>query len=161
MQKLEIWSHKSGLFRRFGSCDYNNCNITIPFCSLQTLTQLSLITLLQGANYFHFTFVHPGSLFSPLDSQHHEGRSNVYLVVQLPSHVQVFVTPWTASCQASLSFTIFWSLPKFMSVASVMPSSHLIFWCPCLLLPSIFPSIRNVLSYLPTYPPHPPQIPSG
>ena len=45
-------------------------------------------------------------------------------------------------CQASLSLTISWSLPKFMSIASVMPSSHLILWHPFLLLPSIFPSIR-------------------
>ena len=44
---------------------------------------------------------------------------------------------------ASLSLTIFQGLPKFTSIASVMPSSHLIFWCPLLLLPSIFPSIRD------------------
>ena len=52
------------------------------------------------------------------------------------------VTPWTAACQASLSFTIFWSLLKLMSVELVMPSNHLILYCPLLLLPSIFPSIR-------------------
>ena len=53
-----------------------------------------------------------------------------------------FATPWTATCQVSLSLTIFWSLPKFMFTASVMPSRHLILWRP-LLLPSIFPSIRD------------------
>ena len=53
------------------------------------------------------------------------------------------VTQWTAACQASLSLTISWSLPKFMSLASVMPSSHLILWHPLLLLPSIFHSIRD------------------
>ena len=63
-------------------------------------------------------------------------------VVQSPSHVQLFVTPWTTAHQASLSVTISRSLPKFMSVALVMPSSHLIFWCSLLLLPSVFPSIR-------------------
>ena len=42
----------------------------------------------------------------------------------------------------SMSLTISWSLPKFMSIASVMPSNHLILCCPLLLLPSIFPSIR-------------------
>ena len=63
-------------------------------------------------------------------------------VVQSPSQVQVFVTPWTAAHQASLFLTISRSLPKFMSIASVTPSSHLILWCS-LLLPSIFPSIRN------------------
>ena len=53
------------------------------------------------------------------------------------------VTRWTAACQASLSLTISWTLPKFMSLASVMPSSHLILWHPLLLLPSIFHSIRD------------------
>ena len=52
-------------------------------------------------------------------------------------------TPWTTACQTSLSLTISQSLPKFMSIALVMPSSHLILWCPLLLLPSIFPSIRD------------------
>ena len=52
------------------------------------------------------------------------------------------MTPWTAACQASLSFTISWSLLKLMSIESVMPSNHLILCCPLLLLPSIFPSIR-------------------
>ena len=55
--------------------------------------------------------------------------------------VQLFVTPWTGTCQASLSFTISWSLLKFMSIESVMPSNHLILCCPLLFLPSIFPSI--------------------
>ena len=64
------------------------------------------------------------------------------LVIQLLSHVQLFVTPWTAACQASLSFTVSWSLLKLMSIESVMPSNCLILCCPLLLLPSIFPSIR-------------------
>ena len=51
-------------------------------------------------------------------------------------------TPWTAACQASLSFTISWSLFKLMCIESVMPSNHLILCCPLLLLPSIFPNIR-------------------
>ena len=51
--------------------------------------------------------------------------------------------PMTAACQASLSLTIPRSLPKFMFIASVMPSSYLILWCPLLLLPSIFSSIRD------------------
>ena len=64
------------------------------------------------------------------------------VVVQLLSHVQLFVTSWTAACQASLSFTISRTLLKLMSIESVMPSNHLILCCPLLLLPSIFPSIR-------------------
>ena len=61
--------------------------------------------------------------------------------VQLLSCVQLFATPWTTACQASLSITSFWSSPKPMSIESVMPSNHLILCPPLLLLPSIFPSI--------------------
>jgi len=62
------------------------------------------------------------------------------------SCVQLFETAWTAAHQASLPFTISWSLLKFMSIESVMPSNHLILCHPLLLLLSIFPSIR-VFSY--------------
>ena len=54
----------------------------------------------------------------------------------------LFATPWTAACQASLSITNSRNLLKLMSIESVMPSNHLILYCPLLLLPSIFPSIR-------------------
>ena len=63
-------------------------------------------------------------------------------VVQLLSHVGLFVTPRTVACQASLSFAISWSLFRLMSIESMMPSNHLILCHPLLLLPSIFPSIR-------------------
>ena len=63
-------------------------------------------------------------------------------VVQLLSHVLLFATPWTAACHAFLSFTISWSLLRFMSMELVMPSNHLILCCPLLLLPSVFLSIR-------------------
>ena len=62
--------------------------------------------------------------------------------VQSFSHVQLFVTPWTAACQAFLYITNCQSLPKPMSIELVIPSSHLILCCPLLLLPSIPPSIR-------------------
>ena len=62
--------------------------------------------------------------------------------VQSHSHVQLFATSWTAACQASLSITNSQSLLRFMSVKSVIPSIHLIFCHPLLLLPSVFPSIR-------------------
>ena len=62
--------------------------------------------------------------------------------VQRLSHVRLFVTPWTAACQASLSITNSRSLPKPMSIEVMMPSNHLTLCCPLLLLPSIFPSIR-------------------
>ena len=62
--------------------------------------------------------------------------------VQLLSHVQLFVTPWTAARQASLSFNNSWSLFKLMSIESMMPSNHLGLCHPLLLPPSVFPSIR-------------------
>ena len=68
-------------------------------------------------------------------------QANVYSLQSL-SHVRLFVTPWTAAHQASLSITNCRSLPKPMSIESVMPSKHLILCHPLLLPPSIFPSIR-------------------
>ena len=58
------------------------------------------------------------------------------------SCVRLFVTPWTAACQASLSITNSWSLLKLISIKLVMPSNRLILCRPLLLLPSVFPSIR-------------------
>ena len=58
------------------------------------------------------------------------------------SRVQLFVTPWTPAHQASLSFTISWSLLNLIFIESMMPSNHFILCCLLHLLPSIFPSIR-------------------
>ena len=66
--------------------------------------------------------------------------------IQLLSHIWLLATPWTAACQASLSFTFSWSLLKPLSFELVIPSHHLILCCPLLLLPTIFPSI-GVFSY--------------
>ena len=66
---------------------------------------------------------------------------NLVVLTQSLSHVQLFVTPWTAACQAPLSSTIRQSMLKFISIESVMLSNHLILYC-LLLLPSIFPSIK-------------------
>ena len=68
--------------------------------------------------------------------------TNTIVIVQSLSHIWLFVTLWTAVRQASLSFTVPWSLLKLMSIVSMMSSNHLILCCPLLLLPSIFPSIR-------------------
>ena len=68
-------------------------------------------------------------------------KSVQFSSVQLLSHVQLFATPWTAACQASLSITNSCSLLKLMSIESVIPSNHLILCQPLLLLPSIFSSI--------------------
>ena len=103
---------------------------------------------------YTFELVLKKTLESPLDCKEiqpvHPKRNQLnttncfcsVVVVQLLSHVQLFATPQTAARQASLSFTIFQSLLKLMSIESVMPSNHLVLCCPLLLLPSIFPSIR-------------------
>ena len=64
-------------------------------------------------------------------------NNKIFVVVQSPSRVQLFATPWTATHQDSLSLTISWGLPKFIFIASITPSSHLI------LSPS-FPSAFNL-----------------
>ena len=71
----------------------------------------------------------------------HSHKQHLKVLVVL-SHVQLFVTPWTSSRQASLSITNSQSLLKLMSIKLLMPSNHLILCCPLLLLPSIFPCIR-------------------
>ena len=75
--------------------------------------------------------------------QYHIASISCYVVVvQLLSHVHLFVTPWTVAHQDFLSITISQSLLKLMSIELVMPSHHLTFYCPFLLPPSSFPSIR-------------------
>ena len=69
-------------------------------------------------------------------------RHSFLSVVQSLNCVHLFATPWTVAHQASLSFTVSWSLLKLMSIKLVMPSNHLILCRPLLFLPSIFPSIR-------------------
>ena len=77
----------------------------------------------------------PGKPLKPISTP------NAVFVVQLLSHVRLFVTLWTLVCQASLSFTISQSLLKLVCIKSVMPSNHLILCCPLVLPPSLFPSI--------------------
>ena len=81
-----------------------------------------------------YEFILPGPWGSLLFKQ--------FSSIQLLSCVQLFMTPWTAACQASLSITNSRSSLKLMSIESVMPSNCLILCHPLLLLPSIFPSIR-------------------
>ena len=97
------------------------------------------ISPLKQSNYFHASvrlFLPPPAwvTFTSLSVQ--------FSSVQLLSHVQLFATPWTAACQASLSITNSWSSLKLTSIESVMPSSHFILCHPLLLLPPIPPSIR-------------------
>jgi len=70
------------------------------------------------------------------------GMILLFSSVQSLSRVWLFVTPWIAACQASLSITNSRSSPRLTCIESVMPSSHLILCCPLLLLPPIPPSIR-------------------
>ena len=91
------------------------------------------------AGFAHPLLLHPYFAVSSPD---------LFVVIQLLSCIWLFVTPWTAALQASLTFTISWSLLKLMSIELVMPSNHLILCHLLLLLPSIFPSIRIFSSEL-------------
>jgi len=82
------------------------------------------------------------SLEIAMEIRTHAFKDLIAVVIQSLSHVRFFATPWAAARQASLSFTISWSLLKLLSIESVMPSNHLILCRPLLLPPSIFPSIR-------------------
>ena len=94
--------------------------------------------------FVHFKLVMLSRIlhFSPQVPAQLKGFSIFSIVVQSLSHVQLFVTPWTAAYQASLSFTTSQSLHKLMSIESVMSSNHLILCHPLPLLPSAFPCIR-------------------
>ena len=96
------------------------------------------------SNYSKISLMHPAAIWAP------EWQLKLiwwymsiqFSLVQSLRHVWLFVTPWTAALQASLSITNCWSLLKLMSFESVMPSNHLILCHPLLPPPSIFPSIR-------------------
>ena len=88
------------------------------------------------------------TVFTDLSLSHktgpgHDWCSTQFSSVQSLSCVWLFATPWTAACQTFLSITNSQSLPKLMSIESVMPSNCLILCRPLLLQPSIFPSIRG------------------
>ena len=106
---------------------------------------VNIVTILNGLSPHTFVFWSISFTFSSI---FHIGTKNTFLKliavdehssVQLLSRVWLFVTPWTAACQSSLSITNSWRL--LTSIESVMPSSRLILWRP-LLLPSVFPSTR-------------------
>ena len=82
------------------------------------------------------------AMVSPVVMYRCENWTMKFSSVQLLSRVRLFVTPWIAACQASLSITNSWSLLKLISTELVMPSNHLVLCHPLLLLPQIFPSIR-------------------
>ena len=94
---------------------------------------ISRLNLFPLSNFFPLLCTPLSTCFHPL---------SIVVAVQLLSCVRLFVTSWTLAHQASLSFTISWSLLKLMSIESMMPFNHLILCCCLLLLPSIFSSIR-------------------
>ena len=84
--------------------------------------------------------IYSTDIYSDIDR--HVLLAILFSSVQSLSHVQLFVTPWTAARQASLSITNSWSSLKFMSIELVMPSNYLILCRPLLIPPSIFPTVR-------------------
>ena len=104
------------------------------FLSVQKLFLLPLPSWGAGPIWFYFNSYFLISVSLPFYTE--------IIVVQSLSCVQLFATPRTAACQASLSCTISWSLLKLISIESVMPSNHLVLCRPLILLHSIFPSIR-------------------
>ena len=112
----------------------------------QSATLWFLLFLRLGGCFFTYTSLLPkNTLCVYPDNSPVFFYSHTAVVVESLSRVRLFATPWTAVHQASLSFTISWSLLKFMSInsfESVMPSNYLVLCCPLLLLPSIFSSIR-------------------
>ena len=97
---------------------------------------------LKRANYSTFNYVTIGHFYPS-----HVWKLYFYVVVQSFSCIWLFTTPWTATWQASLSFTVSWSFLKPMYIKSFMPSNNLIL-CRPLFLPSIFPNIRVFSSVL-------------
>ena len=117
-------------------------NDAFPFSDRIAWTMLNWLQAFQNRagcwaahqTYLSFSFPLPASLLI----------SSSLVAVQVLSRVRLFVTPWTAALQASLSITVILSWFKFMSIESVMPSNHgIVHGChPLLLLPSVFPSIK-------------------
>ena len=109
-----------------------------------TLTSLPMLTSRQQCLFWGCAWGY--IMCTSVADQHHSCRTiqvfEWFSSVQLLSRVWLFVTPWTAARQTSLSITNCRSLLKLMSIGSVMPSNHLILCRPLLLPPSIFPSIR-------------------
>ena len=110
---------------------YCFCYGSIPSFFLELFLHWSPVTYWAPYQPWEFLFQYP--IILPFHTVHGILKASL---------VQFFATPWTTACQASLSITNSPSLPKPLSVELVMPSNHLIFYCPLVLLPSIFPSIR-------------------
>ena len=112
----------------------------LPIYSFHSVKYISKYVLLPFLNFDVCIFIKGASHYN-LENSLFNSISVQFSSVQLLSCVRLFVTPWTAACQATLSITNSQSLPKLMSIESVMPSSNLILCHPLLLLPPIFLSI--------------------
>ena len=125
-----LFHYRNNVFSREEVFNFNKIQLNFSFidCAFSAVSINSLL------NSRLFTF---GSLIFYLSTVLHFNFSSLQLFIR----VQLFMTPWTAACQASLSIANSWSLLKLMTIKSVMLSIHLILCHPLLLLPSIFPSI--------------------
>ena len=119
---------------------------------------MKILSLLFGAFWYFFSWVFSIHRFNQMWIENIQRKKKsrkfkkaklecfifwqLFVVLQLPSHVWLFMIPWIAACQASISLTISQNLPKLTSSESVMPSNHLILCWPLLFLPSFSPSIR-------------------
>ena len=119
--------------------------VSAPFSSFKTSSisfQFLSVSDLSSPPFFQLWLWHSCLPFINIRTPANTLAHRIGAIVQLFSHVWLFATPWTSAHQAFLSFTIFWSLLKFMSTRLVMPSNHLNLCHPLFLLPSIFPRIR-------------------
>ena len=105
----------------------------VPYFTRNDLSTFSPVACLGITSYFFMVEKYCTVYMNPISSVQS---------VQSLSHARLFVTPWIAACQASLSIINSWSSLRLTSIESVMPSSHLILCRPLLLLPPIPPSIR-------------------
>ena len=114
--------------------------VILHISSFHSVKYISKYVLLPFLNFDVYIFIKGASHYN-LENSLFNSISVQFSSVQLLSCVQLFATRWTVACQAALSTTNSQSLPKLMSIESVMPSSNLILWHPLLLLPPIFLSI--------------------
>ena len=137
LQSPGLFAHQAPLSIGFSRQEYWS---GLPFPSPEDLPNKRLKLGLPHRGQILYCLSYLGS---PISNNSRYNLLNVlFSSLQLLSRVRLFATPWIAACQASLSITISRSSFKLTSIESVIPSSHLIFYCSLFLLPLIPPSIR-------------------